>query len=74
MPVHKLSADNITCPVCGKTMKFDTIHSITGDEDFIDKKPYEIGIPLLHIICGRVGMNCKYYEFTEDEKEIFEGL
>lgn len=74
MPVHKLSVDNITCPVCGKTMKFDTIHSITGDEDFIDKKPYEIGIPLLHIICGRVGMNCKYYEFTEDEKEIFEGL
>ncbi len=74
MPLHKLRGHDIQCPVCGKAMNFDTVHSITGSEDFLDKTPFEIGIPLLHIISGRCGMNMKYYEFTSDYDEVFEGL
>lgn len=73
-PVHKLKGEMLTCPKCGTQMAFDSVHSIRGEEDFLDKTPYDIGIPLLHIVGGRVGMNTTYYEFTSDEAEIFEGL
>ena len=73
-PVHKLKGHMLTCPECGGQMTFDSIHSIRGEEDFLDKTPYEIGIPLLHIIGGRVGIQTTYYEFTADEAEVFEGL
>ncbi|MBR1899304.1 MAG: ThiF family adenylyltransferase [Oscillospiraceae bacterium] len=66
MPVHKLRGNMLTCPKCGQQMSFDSIHSINGSEDFLNMTPEQIGIPPLHIICGRVGMNCKYYEFTAD--------
>lgn len=69
MPVHKLRGNMLTCPKCGQQMSFDSIHSINGSEDFLNMTPEQIGIPPLHIICGRVGMNCKYYEFTADVPE-----
>lgn len=72
MPVHKLKREDIICPVCGCMMQFNTIHSVKGDEPFADKTLYDIGIPLFHVLCGRVGMNTTYYEFTADEKEIFD--
>lgn len=74
IPVHKLKGDMLVCPKCGNSMTFDSIHSITGREDFLDKTPFEIGIPLLHIIGGRIGMQTVYYEFTGDTPEIFQGL
>lgn len=73
-PVHKLKGEMLVCPKCGKQMTFDSFHSIKGNEDFLDKTPYDIGIPLLHIIGGRVGMDTTYYEFSGDESEVFEGL
>lgn len=73
-PVHKLKGTMLTCPACGKQMTFDSIHSINGTEDFLDKTPYELGIPLLHIVGGRVGMHTTHYEFTGDVPEVFEGL
>ena len=73
-PVHKLKGEMLTCPHCGSQMTFDSIHSLSGEEDFLDKTPYDIGIPLLHIIGGRVGIQTTYYEFTADADEIFENL
>ena len=73
-PVHKLKGESLVCPECGATMQFDTIHTIHGDEDFLEKTLFDIGIPLLHIICGRVGMNALYYEFTADKAEVFNDL
>ena len=72
--VHKLKGHMLTCPKCGAQMTFDSMHSVRGNEDFLDRTPAEIGIPPLHIICGRVGMNAVYYEFTADESDIFENL
>lgn len=73
-PVHKLKGHMLTCPKCGAQMTFESLHSIKGDEDFLDKTFYEIGIPLLHIVGGRVGINTTYYEFSADQAEVFEGL
>jgi adenylyltransferase/sulfurtransferase len=74
LPIHKLKAQDIACPDCDKAMIFDTIHTISGVENFLDKTPYEIGIPLLHIIGGRCGTNVKYYEFSADKTEVFKGI
>lgn len=74
LPVHKLRGQDIVCPKCGKTMQFDSIHKIDGSELFLNKTMAEIGIPALDIICGRVGMEMNYYEFSDDEQTIFEGL
>ncbi len=74
MPVHKLKGGDIVCPDCGASMSFDTIHSLNGSESFLSKKASEIGIPPLDIIGGRVGLNMRYYEFSADEKSVFEGL
>lgn len=71
MPVHKLRGAMLTCPKCGQQMSFDSIHSINGSEDFLDMTPEQIGIPPLHIICGRIGINCRYYEFSADEPSYF---
>ena len=69
MPVHKLRGSMLTCLKCGQQMSFDSIHSINGSEDFLNKTPEQIGIPPLHIVCGRVGTHCKYYEFSADVPE-----
>lgn len=74
IPVHKLKRDMIQCPKCGNIMSFDSMHTIVGTEKYLDKTAEEIGIPPLHIIVGRIGMDMRYYEFTNDQKEIFEGL
>ncbi len=73
-PVHKLKGEMLTCPKCGNQMTFESIHSIKGDESFLDKTPVELGIPLLHIIGGRKGLKSIYYEFSADEAEVFENL
>lgn len=73
-PVHKLSGEMLVCPKCGNTMQFESFHSLRGNEDFLYKTPYEIGIPLMHIVSGRVGTQETHFEFTADEAEIFENL
>ena len=74
LPMHKLRGEMLVCLDCGATMQFDTVHSLRGGEAFLDKTPYEIGIPPLHIICGRVGMQTAYFEFSADEAEVFKDL
>ena len=74
LPVHKLRGKDLVCPKCGKQMSFDSIHTLYGNEDFLERTPKEIGIPPLHIIAGRCGMEMRYYEFTKDADEVFSGL
>lgn len=74
LPLHKLKGEMLICPKCGEDMQFESFHIIDGTESFLDKTLEEIGIPALHIICGRVGINVRYYELSEDEAEVFAGL
>ncbi len=72
--VNRLRGKDIVCEKCGKSMQFETIHTINGEEDFLDKKLYEIGIPLYHIIAARKGMKYVYYELSKDKNEVLGGL
>lgn len=74
LPVHKLRGEMLVCPKCGGQMRFDSIHSLNGTEPFLDKTPFEIGLPLLHILGGRSGMRTRYYELSADEAEVFDGI
>lgn len=73
-PVHKLRGKDLSCPKCGKQMSFDSFHSLYGTEEFLQKTPEQIGIPPLHIVAGRCGMEMRYYELTDDFEKVFEGL
>ena len=73
-PVHKLKGEMLTCPKCGKQMQFESRHSFDGTEEYSDLTFEKLGIPLLHIVSGREGMNIKHYEFTNDADYIFQGL
>lgn len=72
--VNRLCGKDIVCEKCGKSMQFETVHTINGEEDFLDKKLYEIGIPLYHIIAVRKGMKYVYYELSKDKNEVLGGL
>ncbi|WP_459482029.1 HesA/MoeB/ThiF family protein [Clostridium saccharoperbutylacetonicum] len=72
--VNKLKNTDIICEKCGKTMRFETIHSISGNEEFLDKKLFDIGIPLFHIISARSRLNYIHYELTSDKNEVLGGL
>lgn len=72
--VNRLHNRDIVCEKCGRSMKFETIHTINGEEDFLDKKLYSIGIPLYHIIAARKGMQYIYYELSKDKNEVLGGL
>lgn len=73
-PVNKLRGEMLQCPSCGKQMQFESFHSLRGNEEFLNKTPYEIGIPMLHIIGARKGMKMTYYEFTGDKEDVFAGI
>ena len=55
-------------------MKFDSVHAIYGDEEFLDKKLFDIGIPLFHIISARNGLNYIHYELSQDKNEVMGGI
>ncbi|SNU06782.1 adenylyltransferase and sulfurtransferase [Lachnospiraceae bacterium] len=71
VPVHKLNASMLTCSKCGKQMRFNSKHTFDGTEDYSDKTFGEIGIPPLHVVKGRQGIETKYYEFTADYDLVF---
>lgn len=72
--VNRLRGKDIVCEKCGKSMQFETIHTINGEEDFLDKKLYDVGIPLYHIIAVRKGMKYVYYELSKDKNEVLGGI
>lgn len=72
--VNRLRGKDVLCEKCGKSMQFDTVHTITGREDFLDRTLHDIGIPLYHIIPARKGMKYIYYELSKDKNEVLGGL
>jgi adenylyltransferase/sulfurtransferase len=69
-PVHKLKRPDIVCAKCGGEMRFESFHSIVGNETFLEKTVSAIGIPARHNVTGRVGMRVKHYEFSGDDMPV----
>lgn len=72
--VGRLHGRDLVCETCGRTMTFDTMHTVTGHELFLDKTLYDIGIPPYHILAARKGINYIYYELSKDKYEVLGGL
>lgn len=72
-PVHKMKGQDLVCPSCGQTMGFETFHTLSGEEGFLEKPLGAVGIPPLHIFCGRKGTEERYYECSADEGAVILG-
>jgi adenylyltransferase/sulfurtransferase len=62
------------CPQCESDRVPRTYHTIGGDEPFLDKSLAEVGVPPWDIVCGRAGMQQRYYEFAADASGVLGNL
>ena len=68
--IGKISEKDIRCPSFNNERDINSIHSINGNENFLDKTFSEIGIPLFDIITGRENMNQIWLEFSKDAFKV----
>jgi len=54
------------CPECGQMREIETLHTISGEEDFLDLTFGQIGIPAFDIVAARSGTNQAFFEFDGD--------
>lgn len=73
-PISRINTHVAECPNCKEVRTPLMCHSISGSEEFIDKKMSEIGTPIYDIVTGRNGMNRKHYLFAADRAEAMQGL
>jgi len=66
----RTSIKEAKCPLCGEERIPEIIHSVSGDEDFLDLTLNQIGIPLWEILTGRREMDMVYLEFSADKELI----
>jgi hypothetical protein len=59
------------CPRCGEPRTPAMFHSVDGrDSDLLEKTLGEIGIPAWDVVCGRAGMEQRFYEFQGDSSLV----
>jgi len=66
----KMTERDALCPACGEPRDPQILHSLNGDEPFLDKSLAEIGIPPFDIIVGRKGTDEIYLEFDADAPRV----
>ncbi|HUW12461.1 MAG TPA: ThiF family adenylyltransferase [Anaerolineae bacterium] len=71
-PLQQVTLDEGKCPTCGETRHPVMTHRITGDENFLGKTLDALGIPPLHIVAARDGLNYRYFELTGDADTFFD--
>lgn len=70
MSLGKAKNSMAECPDCGKKREVNTIFTIHGDEDFIEKTFAEIGVPPFDIVWARNAEHLIGFEFTGDAHAI----
>ena len=58
------------CPSCGLVRNPILCHTLTGDEDFLDKTMTEIGLPAFDIVTGRRGAEERAFLFDTDGPDV----
>ena len=58
------------CPRCGEHRSPNVYHTIDGQRSLTDRTLSEIGVPRWDILCGRQGLEQRYYEFTGDSEPL----
>ena len=63
MSLGKVTQRQGRCPTCGEMRNIETLHTVSGEEDFLDLTFAQIGIPPFDIIAARSGTDQMFFEF-----------
>ncbi len=66
----RISEEQARCPNCGEMRELETLHAISGQENFLGRTFEEVGIPPYDIIGGRAGMDQLFFEFGGDAQRV----
>jgi adenylyltransferase/sulfurtransferase len=66
----KITEDRGRCPKCREQRVPVTFHSVDGSEEFFDKTLSQIGVPPWDILCGRKGLEQRFYEIADDAPAV----
>jgi len=70
----KVTEEEGQCSKCGEMRVPRNLHSIYGEEGFLDKTFADIGIPPFDVVIGRSGMNQIFLEFDQDASDVLGSL
>ncbi|UYN90010.1 MAG: ThiF family adenylyltransferase [Anaerolineales bacterium] len=65
-PLSDVSFEAGHCPSCGEMREVDLTHTITGQEDFLERTLLSVGVPPLHILRATNGAEFRFYELSGD--------
>jgi molybdopterin/thiamine biosynthesis adenylyltransferase len=62
------------CPRCGEHRAPRTFHTIDSGAELLDRTLAEIGVPAWDVLCGRAGLEQRFYEFQGDRDSMLGAL
>jgi hypothetical protein len=65
-PMSQVSFEAGHCPNCGNMREVNLTHTISGDEDFLDRTLLSVGVPPLHVVRATNGAEFRFYELSGD--------
>lgn len=65
-PMSQVSFEAGHCPNCGNMREVNLTHTISGDEEFLDRTLLSVGVPPLHILRATNGAEFRFYELSGD--------
>ena len=68
-PISQISFEAAHCPSCGTLRETHMVHTITGEEHFLNRTLASLGIPPLHILRAYNSQEYRFYELTGDLDE-----
>ncbi|MGB2962452.1 MAG: ThiF family adenylyltransferase [Anaerolineales bacterium] len=68
-PMSQVSFEAAHCPNCGEMREVKMTHLITGEESFLGRTLFSLGIPPLHILRANNTQEYRFYELTGDLEE-----
>lgn len=68
-PISKVGFNRAHCPACGLLRETELSHTITGEEDFLDRTLSSLGVPPLHILRAFNASEYRFYELNGDLSE-----
>jgi molybdopterin/thiamine biosynthesis adenylyltransferase/DNA-binding transcriptional regulator YhcF (GntR family) len=68
-PLSAVSFEAGHCPTCGTLRETEMTHVITGEENYLHRTLFNVGVPPLHILRAHNGQEYRFYELTGDLPE-----
>ena len=65
-PLSEVTFEAGHCPTCGELRESTLTHIISGEEKFLHRTLFSVGVPPLHIVKAHNGVQYRFYELTGD--------